>query len=141
MGQSSHSKSATVLIVQREGVVALELAARLADMGLTVLQAADADEAVALLDDHSEIKLLVTDVRMAGSVDGIRLAHHVRERWPPVKIIITSGMMGTAASDLPPGTIILPKPYGPEAVANAVSYAMGRSRPSPSYHKRQASGS
>ena len=50
-------------------------------MGLVVLSASDADEAIALLDTHPEIELLLTDITMPGSMDGVRLAHHVRHRW------------------------------------------------------------
>jgi CheY-like chemotaxis protein len=131
MAWSAPKKPTTVLIVESEAVVRIELTDRLVDMGLLVLAAADADAAIALLDAHSEIQFMVTDITMSGEMDGIRLAHHVRHRWPPVRIIVTSGIIGTKLSDLPSESIFLPKPYAPEALAGALLHMMngGGSRP------------
>ena len=124
MAQSTPLQLTTVLIVENEALVRLELAHRLGDMGLVVLVASDADEAIALLDTHPEIELLLTDIRMPGSMDGIRLAHHVRERWPPVKIVVTSGLIGTELSELPHGSVFLPKPYSPDTLTQALAHVM-----------------
>lgn len=115
MAQSSPLKPTTILIVEDQAIVRLELAAQLTDAGYRVLEAQDADEAIRLLDDHAEIEILLTDRTMPGSMDGVRLAHHVRDRWPPVKIIVTSGRLGTRA-DIPAGSAFLPKPYAPESL-------------------------
>jgi CheY-like chemotaxis protein len=115
-------KPVTVLIVEHEWLVRCELEAQLADLGLTVLAARDADEAIQLLDSHPEIELLLTDLKMPGSMDGVRLAHHVRDRWPPVKIIVMSGLSQTALADLPEGSLFLPKPYGPGALMSALAH-------------------
>ena len=63
---------------------------------------------------------MVTDVRMPGSMDGIRLAHHVRDRWPPVRIIVASGRLETELSELPTGCDFIPKPFSHEAIDAAV---------------------
>jgi CheY-like chemotaxis protein len=78
--------------VQNKAIARIELAGQIEDMGLIVQTACDAHQAIALLDSHSEIRLLFTDIRMPGSMDGIRLAHHVRNRWPPVKIATMASM-------------------------------------------------
>ena len=124
MAQSARLSPPTVLIVENEALVRLELGHRLVEMGMTVLTASDADEAIALLDTHPEIEILLTDITMPGSMDGIRLAHHVRERWPPVKIIVTSGMVETELSDLPRDSVFLPKPYGPDTLTEALAHVM-----------------
>jgi CheY-like chemotaxis protein len=121
MARSTPLNPATILVVENEAIVRLELVAQLTDLGLKVLVASDADEAIDLLDSHQEIELLLTDVTMPGSMDGVRLAHHVRKRWPPIKIVVTSGRPGTKLSDLPLGSRFFPKPYGPEALRNAMS--------------------
>jgi two-component system, response regulator PdtaR len=55
---------------------------------------------------------------MPGSMDGLKLAHFVRNRWPPIKIIATSGLVRVADADLPDGSVFVPKPYrGLEVVA------------------------
>jgi len=112
----------TVLIVENEALVRLELVSRLAEIGLTPLAASDADEAIALLDSHPEIELLLTDITMpSGSMDGVRLAHHVRDRWPPVKIIVVSGLIDTDPADLPRDSIFLTKPCRPEILMDALA--------------------
>jgi CheY-like chemotaxis protein len=124
MAQFARPTPATILVVENEALVRLEVADRLARSGLIVLIASNADEAIALLDGHPEIELLFTDVRMPGSMDGIRLAHHVRGRWPPVKIIVASGMIGADLDDLPDGSLFLSKPYAPESLDDALAQMM-----------------
>jgi CheY-like chemotaxis protein len=131
MGQSTPLKSPIVLVVENEALIRLELSDELADMGLATLEAGSAEEAIALLDAYPKIQILLTDIKMAGSMDGIRLAHHIRDRWPPVKIILASGMTATRFSDLPAGSILVTKPYRPEDIKRAVSYLTGRKPPLP----------
>jgi CheY-like chemotaxis protein len=106
--------------VENEAIIRIELAAQLTDMGLQVLIASDADQAIAFLDAHTDINVLLTDVTMPGSMDGVRLAHHVRNRWPPIKIVATSGRLRTGLGDLPSGTTFFAKPYSPETVKQAI---------------------
>jgi CheY-like chemotaxis protein len=122
MGRSVSLKPTTALIVENEVLVRIELEFRLTELGLVVLSASDADEAIALLDTHPEIELLLTDITMPGSMDGIRLAHHVRHRWPPVKIIMLSGLIGTQPSELPSDCIFVPKPYSPDILSTALAH-------------------
>jgi CheY-like chemotaxis protein len=131
MGQSTRLKPALILVVEDEALIRLELADELRDLGYILLEADGADEALILLDAYPAIAILLTDIKMLGSMDGVRLAHRVRERWPPVQIIVASGMLGTRFSDLPPGSILVPKPYRPEDIKKAVTYLTGRSRSLP----------
>jgi CheY-like chemotaxis protein len=112
---------AKILIVENEALIRIELAAQLGDMGLRVLVASDADEAIVLLDAHRDITVLLTDLTMPGSMDGLRLAHHVRDRWPPIKIVATSGRVGTAVGDFPKGSTFFAKPYSPEMLRQAIA--------------------
>lgn len=121
MGRPDHLKPATVLIVENEALVRLELVHSLSQTGLLVLEASDADEAIALLDAHPEIELMVTDIRMPGSIDGIRLAHHVRDRWPPLKIIVVSGSLETEQSELPTNSFFIAKPFHHAAIELTVA--------------------
>ena len=123
MPRSAHPRPTTVLIVDNEALVCLELASRLGEMGLKVLVASDADEAIDVLNSHPEIELLLTDIKMPeGSMNGIRLAHHVRDRWPPLKIIVISGLIDTKLSDLPLDTILLSKPCEPDVLMDALAH-------------------
>jgi CheY-like chemotaxis protein len=121
MAQSTPPPRVKILVVENEAIIRIELAAQLRDMGLNVLVASDADQAIALLDAHQDITVLLTDVTMPGSMDGVRLAHHVRNRWPPIKIVATSGRLGAGEGDLPPGSTFFAKPYSPETVKQAIT--------------------
>jgi CheY-like chemotaxis protein len=123
MAQSTPLKPGTILIVESEVLVRYELLYQVRALGLEVLVADDADEAISLLEAHPEIDVVLTDIVMPGSMDGLRLAHHVRHRWPPVKIIVASGMLDTRMSDLPLNCYFLPKPFGPDALAQALAHA------------------
>jgi two-component system, response regulator PdtaR len=68
--------------------------------GFLAIEARNADEAVVLLESRTDITLLFTDIDMPGSMDGLKLAHAVRDRWPPIKIIVVSGKR-LQSSDLP----------------------------------------
>ncbi len=121
MAQCAPSIPAKILIVENEAIIRLELAAQLADMGLSVLVASDADEAIAILDANRDIGVLLTDLTMPGSMDGARLAHHVRNRWPPIKLVAMSGRLGTETGDLPVGSAFLAKPYSPETLRHVIA--------------------
>ena len=64
---------------------------------------------------------IFTDINMPGSMDGLALAHHVRGRWPPVKIIVTSGYIKVRGGDLPVGALFVEKPYYPKAIAERMN--------------------
>jgi len=80
------------------------------DAGFTPLEAVDADEAVAILESRSDIALLLTDIQMPGTMDGLGLARSVRERWPPIKIILVSGQLRLADIEIPADIRFFGKP-------------------------------
>jgi|SRR5271165_726356 len=107
----SAAAPAVVLIVEDESILR-ELAVEFVEeAGFVALEAGDADEAVALLKARSDIAVLFTDINIPGSMDGLKLAHTVRDRWPPIKIIVASGRVRLKQSDLPPNSAFLEKPY------------------------------
>jgi CheY-like chemotaxis protein len=61
-----------------------------------------------------------TDVQMPGSMDGLKLAHAVRNRWPQIKIIVTSGRELLTEDDLPEGGRFFAKPYDPTEICKAL---------------------
>lgn len=93
----------TVLVVEDDPLVLLSAVAMIEDAGYDVLEAANADEAIALLEDHPQIRVVFTDIEMPGSMDGLKLAAYVRDRWPPVAIIVTSGRILPGEGLLPAG--------------------------------------
>jgi CheY-like chemotaxis protein len=110
--------SPVILIVEDEFLLRLDSAEMLESAGFEVIQAGDADEAIAILTARSDIHVVFTDVQMPGTMDGLKLARFVRNRWPPIKIVATSGHVHIEDDDLPAGSVFLPKPYrGAEVVA------------------------
>jgi CheY-like chemotaxis protein len=80
------------------------------DAGYASVEAVDADEAIAILESRSDIALMFTDIQMAGSMDGLKLAHTVHGRWPPIKIIVVSGQLKLANIDIPADSRFFGKP-------------------------------
>jgi two-component system, response regulator PdtaR len=111
------NKGVSVLVVEDEHLIRMDTASSLEAMGFIVHEAANAADAIGCLELHSEIRLIFTDVNMPGSMDGLALARYVRGRWPPVKIIVTSGYAKVEESDLPTGALFVEKPYYPKQVA------------------------
>jgi len=112
--------SATVLVVEDEAFLLFAIADELREAGYDVLEASNAEQAIRLLEIRQDIAILFTDIDMPGSMDGLRLSAAVRDRWPPVKIIITSGKRRPAQEAMPSGGVFLPKPYAPESVAATI---------------------
>jgi len=113
-----------VLVVEDEILLRLNAVETIRDMGYEVLEAASADEAIILLEARSDISVLFTDINMPGSMDGIRLATAVRGRWPPIKIIATSGQFQIEEGDLPDGGRFLSKPYSSAQIIDTLREMM-----------------
>jgi CheY-like chemotaxis protein len=113
----AESKRPVVLIVEDEFLLRMDAADMIAAAGFEVLEAGNADEAIEILEARRDITVVFTDIQMPGSMDGLKLAHFVRDRWPPVKILATSARVRITASDLPEGGRFLPKPYSAGDIA------------------------
>lgn len=99
-----------VLVVEDEMLLRMRAVDMVEDAGFTPVEAVDADEAVAILESRSDIALLFTDIQMPGSMDGLKLAHTVHKRWPPIKIILVSGQLKLANIDIPADSRFFRKP-------------------------------
>ncbi len=110
MGLSALKRPA-VLIVEDEFLLRMGAVDIIAAAGFEVVEAADADEAIEILELRSDIAVIFTDVQLPGSMDGLKLARAVRGRWPPIKIVATSGQVQVRETDLPEGGRFLAKPY------------------------------
>ena len=88
-----------ILVVEDEFLLRRDSADTIESAGFEVIQAANADEAIAILKARPDM----------GSMDGLKLARFVRDRWPP--IVATSGHVTVDEDDLPAGSVFLPKPY------------------------------
>ena len=101
---------AVVLVVEDEMLLRMRAVDMVEDAGYTPVEAVDADEAVAILESRSDIALLLTDIQMPDSMDGLGLAHSVHERWPPIKIILVSGQLKLANIEIPADSRFFGKP-------------------------------
>ena len=109
-----------VLIVEDEALVRMTAVDMIEEAGFEVLEATNADEAILLLEARRDITVVFTDIEMPGSMDGLKLAHAVRGRWPPIKIIATSGRYVVRDGDLPSGWLFLAKPYSSDQISSAL---------------------
>ena len=110
-----------ILTVEDEFLVSEYLSGILKDEGYTVISVKSANEAIAVLESRNDIKLIITDVSMPGTMDGLKLAAAVRGQWPPIKIIITTGLRLPTKDQMPTGSLLLQKPYSPVSVVEAVA--------------------
>ena len=112
----SEAKRAVILIVEDELLIRLNAVEMIEEAGFEVVQAASAAEAIAILEGRLDITVVFTDIQMPGSMDGLKLAAAVRDRWPPIMIVATSGRVKLGPDDLPEGGRFLPKPYSPAEI-------------------------
>ena len=109
---------ATVLIVEDEVLVREVVQIELEDAGYDVIVAGSADAAIEILEARMDIHLVFTDIDMPGSMNGLKLAACVRDRWPPVHIIITTGK--ERPLEIPANALFIPKPYLGQTVVDAI---------------------
>jgi CheY-like chemotaxis protein len=116
-----------ILIVEDEFLLRKDAAEIIAKAGFEVVEAANADEAIAILEARSDIHVVFTDIQMPGSMDGLKLARFVRGRWRPIKIVTTSGFVRVGEADLPEGSRFLSKPYRPAQIVETLQEMTGTS--------------
>ena len=116
MGTHRAPPRPVVLVVEDDAFQMMTAVDMATDVGFEVLEAYNADEAIAILESRSDIRIIFTDVEMPGSMDGLKLAAAVRDRWPPVEIIITSGKGLPDGWTMPERGAFFPKPYEPHRV-------------------------
>jgi len=117
MSDQAARPAPTVVLVVEDECLLRELAAELIeDAGFVALQAADAEAAIAVLKARSDVAAIFTDINLPGDIDGLELAHMVRDQWSPIRILIASGRVRPKPSELPPNSVFLEKPYRGAAV-------------------------
>lgn len=114
----------SILIVEDEALIRFDLIDFFEEAGFRVFDAANADEAIAVLERDASIRVVLTDVQMPGSMDGLKLAHYVRDRFPPTLLVVTSGVANPGRSDLPTDSFFVPKPINPRRVLGQIERLM-----------------
>jgi two-component system, response regulator PdtaR len=100
-----------VLVVEDDSLIRMQTVAVIEEASYNVIEASNADEAIAILEMRRDIRIVVTDIEMPGSMDGLKLARAIRNRWPPIDLIVTSGRYHVGIDDLPPRAKFMAKPY------------------------------
>ncbi len=100
-----------MLVVEDNHLILMSALDLVSTAGYEGIGAANADEAIAILEARSDVKLVFTDIEMPGSIDGAKLAHYIRNRWPPIHLIVASGKEIKKESPLPTGASFFAKPY------------------------------
>ena len=112
---------AVVLVVEDSTLIRMGAVDLVLNSGYEVLEATNADEAIRILEKRDDIDLVFTDVQMPGTMDGVKLAHYIRDRWPPVRLMVASGREIIEESSLPMGSKFFSKPYNDHAIADAMA--------------------
>ncbi|MGZ5922492.1 MAG: response regulator [Rhizomicrobium sp.] len=110
----------TVLLIEDEPLIRMGTCAMLEDGGYKVMEAANADEAKMLLAEHSEISIVITDVQMPGSMDGLALARLVIQNYVHIPVLITSGRADPRDARLDGAATYIPKPYTAQMIERAL---------------------
>jgi two-component system, response regulator PdtaR len=110
-----------ILTVEDEFVISEYLRLLLEQAGHDVVTTYNADEAIAVLERRTDIHTIITDINMPGSMDGLRLAAAVRNRWPPIKIIVVTSHRPPESDELPTNSLFVAKPYSAARMIAAVS--------------------
>jgi len=119
-------KPVLILVVEDEPLVRMLISDILTeDGGYRVIEAVNADEALTLLEARHDVRLVLTDVDMPGTLNGFALARTIDLRFPGVKVIVASGRMAPGPGDLPNGVPFLSKPFAPSALLKITRQALG----------------
>jgi two-component sensor histidine kinase/CheY-like chemotaxis protein len=116
----------TVLVVEDEMVLRMRAVDIVEDAGFTPIEAVNADDALAILESRSDIEMLFTDIQMPGSIDGLKLAYAVHERWPLIKIILVSGQLTLTDADKPADSRFFGKPLDVKNMIAEMQDMMGK---------------
>jgi len=123
MSPSLLASSHIVLVVEDDGYVRMLATDMLEDEGFRVLAAATADEAWLILEGRGDIGVLFTDINMPGNMDGLTLAARVAERWPRIRLVLTSGRRGLSNHEVPDHGQFVQKPYRQSQLLSAIAHA------------------
>jgi CheY-like chemotaxis protein len=129
MDAMANKPAPVILIVEDDPFLRMLTVEFVKEAGFETLEASDADQAIAILESNSEIVVLFTDINMPGSMDGLKLARVVSNRWPAIEILIASGHVRLTQADLPPNGRFLGKPYPAEAMISELHSLVSHSSP------------
>jgi CheY-like chemotaxis protein len=113
--------TAVVLVVEDDPLILMSALDLVTHAGFEGVGAGNADEAIAILEVRADIHLVFTDVQMPGTIDGVKLAHYIRNRWPPIHLIVVSGGVIQEERQLPTGSRFFSKPYDSDTIVKEMT--------------------
>ncbi len=125
---SNLTPTPVVLVVEDEALVRSIMADTLQEEGLTTIEACNAEEAIQVLEARSDICVVLTDAEMPPGRRGFELAKEVSQRWPNIRVVISSGRAWPGPGDMPETAVFLPKPWTSEILVQCVWEAVDRAR-------------
>ena len=114
------STATRILVVEDEVLIRMLVADELREADYDVVEAGSADEALELLRTLAPVDLIISDVRMPGSIDGLGLLAAVKAECPRMPFIVTSGHIEPSLAIQRGADHFLPKPYSTHVVLSAV---------------------
>lgn len=110
-----------ILIVEDDALIRMSAEDLIEGAGFIAVSARNADEAIAILEVQLDIRVVFTDIDMPGSMDGLKLSHYIRDRWPPIHLILASGKAMLEQDELPRGALFFSKPYFEQTIVDAIT--------------------
>ncbi|HEY3777369.1 MAG TPA: response regulator [Rhizomicrobium sp.] len=109
-----------VLVVEDEFLIRMNTVEMVEEAGYAALEAANADEAIGVLDRRDDIAIVFTDINMPGSMNGLELAEAIADSWPHIRVVLTSGRFILRDEDLPDNDRFILKPFDTGQIANVL---------------------
>jgi CheY-like chemotaxis protein len=116
---TANAPQCVVLVVEDDHLARMHAVDLIEEAGFVVVEAGGAEEAIAILETRRDVDVVFTDIVMPGAMDGLQLARYIHSKWPPIKIIATSGRF-SIQDELPEGGVFLPKPYSADVVTSVL---------------------
>ncbi len=118
-------KRQIVLVVEDEPIQRMMAVDLVEEAGFEAVEATDATQAVAILERRTDIRLVFTDIDMPRGMDGMKLAAMIRNRWPPIELILISGRFEPRMEELPARGVFFSKPYRDQDIIDAMQRMAG----------------
>lgn len=125
LGASAISARSRILVVEDEVLIRFMVSDELREAGYDAIEACNADEAVAILESRVSVDLVISDVRMPGTIDGLGLLAFIRASFPDLPVIMMSGHLEPRLAMIDGATQFVAKPFLLDAVLKAVRVEIG----------------
>lgn len=120
MGKSTSSVRPPVLIIEDEPVLRIDVIDMVELAGFEPVEATDTTHAIRILETRPDIRIVYMDLDMPKGIKGIEVAAAIRDRWPPIEIVLTAAFFTRKDVTLPARAEFYPKPYARDQIVAAL---------------------